>query len=91
MSRLKLGRSLGVIVAVLFLPLMARLVAMLIAWVAGCEAAAEATAACLLGGTDWSGVIGGLAALGWLALFSMPLAGGLVLLAVLQMRGHGRC
>ena len=79
---MKLGRGLAVLILLLFLPLLSRLMAGILAWIGGCRAEPGATAACLIGGTDWGGVIGWLAAVGWVAMVSLPLAGILVIIAI---------
>lgn len=86
---MKLGRGLAIVVALLFLPLASRLLAGLIAWIGGCRAEPGSTAACLTGGTDWGHVIGWLAAAGWVALVTLPLAGILVIAALFGRRERG--
>ena len=83
---MKLGRGLTIVVVLLFLPLLSRILASVIGWIGGCRAAAEPTATCLIGGTDWAGVLGWLAAVGWLALVTLPLAGILILAVLLRKR-----
>lgn len=83
---MKFGRGLALLVAVLFLPLISRLVAGLLVWIGDCRAEPGSTAACMIGGADWGQAIGWLAAFGWLALVSLPLAGILIIVAVMQPR-----
>ena len=83
---MKLGRGLTLLVALMFLPLLSRILAGALVAIGGCRAEPGSTAACLIGGADWGRVIGWLAAFGWLAVVSLPLAGILVAIAVLQPR-----
>ena len=78
------------LILLMLLPAISRLLAGLVASINGCRIAEGSTAACLIGGADWGAALRTMTAIGWLAMFTVPIAALLVIVVVVQLVKEAR-